>query len=298
MFVMIIISTLILVMIFGIVLAVPIFGGDTMKNIALMGTSTDPNIIAMAKYFQIVSQFGFFLIPTILFAFLDGRNIGSYLKLKTKPDIKTIALAVLAILFLVPLINFIGDINQQMSFPVFLKDIETWMRSSEDSAAKMMTTFLNVTTVEGLLINVLMMAIIPAIGEEFLFRGVLQKLFHQWSKNTHFAVIFSAFIFSAIHMQFYGFIPRFLLGIFLGYSFVWSGSLWVPIAIHFVNNFAAVLSSYISGPGTGDNFLDTIGTGDSALITVTISILLSSVFIYLIYFFEKKKHLTQPEFIK
>jgi len=297
-FVVIIISTLLIVMIFGTVLAVPIFGGDIMKNIALMGTSTDPNIIAMAKYFQIVSQFGLFLIPTLFFAFLDGRHIGSYLKINVTPNLKTIVFAVLAILSLVPLINFIGDINQQMSFPSFLKDIETWMRDSEDSAATMMNTFLNVTTIEGLLINVLMMAIIPAIGEEFLFRGILQKLFHQWSKNIHFAVIFSAFIFSAIHMQFYGFVPRFLLGVLLGYAYVWSGSLWVPISIHFVNNFIAVLFSYLAGLGITSNFIETIGTGSSGVLPLIASIVFSSGFIFLLYSHEKKKRLDKVAVIQ
>jgi uncharacterized protein len=290
-FVAIIISTLILVLIFGVVLAVPIFGQDVMKNIALMETSTDPNIIAMAKYFQVVSQFGIFLVPTIFFAYLDGRNIGTYLKVNHLPDWKTILLAVLSILALVPLINFIGDINQQMSFPSFMQDIEKWMRDSEDSAAKLTATFLKVSTIDGLLINVVMMALIPAIGEEFLFRGILQKLFRQWTKNTHFAVIFSAFIFSAIHMQFYGFVPRFLLGIFLGYSFVWSGSLWLPILIHFINNFAAVIFSYFYGSGMTDNFIETVGTGDSALPWIIVSTIISSVLIYFVFYSAKKKRL-------
>jgi uncharacterized protein len=297
-FVAIILSTMILVLIFGFALAAPIFGQDMMKNISLMGTSTDPGVIAMAKYFQIVSQFGIFLIPTILFAFLDGRNIGSYLKINSCPHLKTVVFAILAILVVVPLINFIAEINQQMSFPSFMNDIETWMRDTEDSAAKMTTTFLNVSTIEGLLINVLMMAIIPAIGEEFLFRGILQKLFQQWSRNSHIAIILSAFLFSAIHMQFYGFIPRFFLGIFLGYSFIWSGSLWVPIVIHFINNFTAVLFSYFAGPGMNNNFIDTVGTGDSAFIPVIISAIFSSAFIYLIYYFERKKRLNNLELTK
>jgi len=269
-----------------------------MKNLALIATSTDPDIIALAKYFQIVGQFAIFLVPTVFFAFLDGRNIGKYLKINARPELRTIVFSVLAIIAVIPIINFIADLNQQMVLPAFLKDVETWMRESEDAATKMETIFLNTSTISGLLVNVFMMALIPAIGEEFLFRGVLQKLFHQWSKNIHVAVILSAFIFSAIHMQFYGFVPRFFLGIFLGYSFVWSGTLWVPIAIHFINNFIAVLFSYLSAQGVVGNFEDTIGTGDSALPAVIISTVLSTGFIYLIYHFAKKNKPVNAELIK
>ena len=295
---MVVLTSVILVFIFGTLLAFLIFGSDTMKNLALIATSTDPDIIALAKYFQIVGQFAIFLVPTVFFAFLDGRNIGKYLKINARPELRTIVFSVLAIIAVIPIINFIADLNQQMVLPAFLKDVETWMRESEDAATKMETIFLNTSTISGLLINILMMALIPAIGEEFLFRGVLQKLFHQWSKNIHVAVILSAFIFSAIHMQFYGFVPRFFLGIFLGYSFVWSGTLWVPIAIHFINNFIAVLFSYLSAQGVVGNFEDTIGTGDSALPAVIISTVLSTGFIYLIYHFAKKNKPVNAELIK
>jgi len=187
-FVMIIISTLILVLIFGVVLAVPIFGEDTMKNIALMDTSADPNIIAMAKYFQVVSQFGIFLVPTIFFAYLDGRYIGSYLKINISPDIKSMISAVFAIMAVVPLINFIGGINEQMSFPSFMQDIETWMRDSEDSAAKMTTRFLNVSTIDGLLINVMMMAIIQLLAKNF-FSAVFCKSFFISGQRTHILLL-------------------------------------------------------------------------------------------------------------
>ncbi len=295
---MVVLTSVILVFIFGTLLAFLIFGSDTMKNLALIATSTDPDIIALAKYFQIVGQFAIFLVPTVFFAFLDGRNIGKYLKINARPELRTIVFSVLAIIAVIPIINFIADLNQQMVLPAFLKDVETWMRESEDAATKMETIFLNTSTISGLLVNVFMMALIPAIGEEFLFRGVLQKLFHQWSKNIHVAVILSAFIFSAIHMQFYGFVPRFFLGIFLGYSFVWSGTLWVPIAIHFINNFIAVLFSYLSAQGVVGNFEDTIGTGDSALPAVIISTVLSTGFIYLIYHFAKKNKPVNAELIK
>jgi uncharacterized protein len=288
---LIIISSVILVLIFGIVFAVPFFGPDVMKDLAIMDTSKNEHIIAMAKYFQIVSQFGMFLIPTVLFAFLDGRNIGGYLKINVRPAVNTMIFAILAILIATPLINYLSELNQQMSLPSSMKEIEQWMRESEDKAGVMTENFLNVTTLGGFAINLLMIAIIPAIGEEFLFRGVLQKLFHQWTKNIHFAVIFSAFLFSAIHMQFYGFIPRFIMGVMLGYTFVWTGSLWVPILIHFVNNSAAVIASYLMSDTMGNSIVDTMGTGENALMPVLVSTVLTAFFFYMIYHFGKKRNL-------
>lgn len=286
---MIILASVILILIFGIVLAVPFFGPDVMKNLAIMGDSTDPELIALAKYFQIVSQVGMFLVPTILFAFLDGRNIWAYLKLNIRPLFMTFVFSFLAIFAAVPLINFLSEWNAQMSLPASLKNVEIWMKDAEDKAAIVTANFLNVTTPGGFLINILMIGIIPAIGEELLFRGVLQKLFHQWSKNIHVSVILAAFLFSAIHMQFYGFIPRFMMGVMLGYVFVWSGSLWAPILIHFTNNSAAVLIAYLQSAGSADNTFDTVGTGNSSVLPVIMSTLLTGIFLFLIYYIEKKK---------
>lgn len=289
---MIIISSVILVLILGVVIAVPFFGTDVLKDLANMGNSSDPNIVALAKYFQIVSQFGIFLVPSVLFAFLDGRNISAYLKINFKPAFKTMIIAACVILAAIPLINFLAEINQQMKFPASLSNIEQWMKESENKATQLTNTFLNVSTLGGFLVNLLMIAVIPAIGEEFLFRGILQPLFQQWSKNIHIAVILSAFLFSAIHIQFYGFIPRFMMGVLLGYIFVWSGSLWVPILVHFVNNSAAVIMSYFANKGIIDNTFETIGTGESAIVPVLGSMIVSGVLIFLVYHFEKRRRIS------
>jgi len=86
-------------------------------------------------------------------------------------------------------------------------------------------------------------SIIPAIGEELVFRGIVQnELLRIWNKK-HFAVWVTGFIFSFIHFQFFGFIPRMLLGVLFGYCYLWTKSLWVPIAMHFLNNALTLLVS-------------------------------------------------------
>ena len=122
----------------------------------------------------------------------------------------------------------------------------------------------------------------PAIGEEFFFRGVLQRLFSEWFRNAHVAIIVTAFIFSAIHFQFYGFIPRFLLGLFLGYMFYWSGTLWLPIIIHFINNGLAVLVAFLAARGLLNVDFETFGSSENWFVNVS-SIVIISALIFLLF---------------
>jgi membrane protease YdiL (CAAX protease family) len=119
--------------------------------------------------------------------------------------------------------------------------------------------------------NLLIMAVIPAIGEELLFRGVIQQQLHFRLKNPHMAIWITAMLFSAIHMQFYGFIPRMLLGAFFGYLMVWTQSLWVPVLAHFLNNAGAVSMQYFLGAELTEEKIDTFGTVTDDWIYLVIS---------------------------
>jgi membrane protease YdiL (CAAX protease family) len=146
---------------------------------------------------------------------------------------------------ILPFLHWSALINEMMHLPEWLNSVENWMKSSEQNAKEITDAFLSDTSASGLIINLIMIALLPALGEEFLFRGVLQKLLHQWFKNVHWAVIVSAVIFSAMHFQFYGFLPRTILGVLFGYLFVITKSLWIPITAHFINNGAAVVAAYL-----------------------------------------------------
>ncbi|MFA5196683.1 MAG: CPBP family intramembrane glutamic endopeptidase, partial [Bacteroidales bacterium] len=138
----------------------------------------------------------------------------------------------------------------------------------------------------GFFINILMIAVLPAIGEEFFFRGVLQRLLGEWFKNVHVAVIVTAVIFSAFHLQFYGFLPRFLLGMFLGYIFYWSGSLWVPIIVHFINNGLAVVVAWLSARGMVDFNFETFGSSDNLFVIISSGVIVAGLMFVL--FLSKK----------
>jgi uncharacterized protein len=135
--------------------------------------------------------------------------------------------------------------NQKVVFPEFLKDFEKFAREMEDAAADQTKTMTNFSTLLDLVVGILMIGILPAIGEELVFRGIIQNELFRGTRNIHLSIWTAAILFSAIHFQFYGFIPRMMLGALFGYLYYWSGSLWLAIFAHFFNNTAQVVALYL-----------------------------------------------------
>lgn len=145
--------------------------------------------------------------------------------------------------------SIVIDWNANINFPEFLSGFESWAKETEELAAKT-TEYL--TSFEGIpqfLLAFIVIAILPAVGEELLFRGVLQNGFHGITKNIHIAIWISAILFSTIHMQFYGFVPRMLLGALFGYLYFWSGNLFIPMFAHLVNNGLTLILFYLHDIG-------------------------------------------------
>ena len=157
------------------------------------------------------------------------------------------------------------------------------MKGSEENATRITEALLNMNSPGDLFYNLLIIAVLPALGEEFLFRGILQKLFKEMTQNVHVAIIITAVIFSAIHMQFYGFLPRMMLGILFGYLLHWTGNLWVPVIAHFINNAAAVVFAYFAGKQELPFNQDTIGTMEGEWMWVLVASLILSVAMYRIW---------------
>ena len=200
-----------------------------------------------------------FIFPALLYAkiFEDGGR--SFFLTRNKISVPLLLMGGFVMVLMLPFVNFLGDINSNMHLPESMKTLENWMQTSEQTAEKIVLVFVSQTEWYALIINLFMIAIVPAVGEELIFRGILQRKLNQWFGNVHVAVFVSAFIFSAIHMQFYGFLPRLFLGMLLGYLFVWTGSLWVPIFAHFVNNGLAVLVAWMNASGFIADDLDSFG---------------------------------------
>ena len=244
--------------------------------------------VTALKWIQLSQTIALFLVPSSLVAYLVSKSPIKWLKLDTRPEVKFALWAIGIMLVALPAINLLADINQQMVLPTWLSGVEEWMKSKEAEAEWLTKQFMSATTIGGLLVNLFLMAVLPAVSEEITFRGVLQQLFQgskvsmiQASKVPHLAIWCTAIIFSAIHMQFYGFIPRMLLGALFGYMFVWTGSLWVPMLMHFVNNGMAVLLYYIANRAAWDmDKVDAVGTGNTLWLGV-VSLVLTIVGIYM-----------------
>ncbi|MDZ7742272.1 MAG: type II CAAX endopeptidase family protein [Bacteroidota bacterium] len=287
-FLLVVIISLLFTMLLGILLAVPFYGTDILSSMNAMNDLSNPSSLALLKYFQIVNQTGLFLIPSFFFAWLVSTGVSRYLGFNVKPYLLSIVVGSAAMLFSLPFIGWLADVNQQMNLPDSLSGLENWMKNSEEQARVLTEVFLSTTSIGGLAINMLMIAIIPAVGEEIFFRGILQRLFNQMTRNVHAAVIISALLFSALHMQFYGFLPRFALGLILGYLFAWSGSIWVPIIVHFINNGFAVMAMFLASHNMVETDLDSLGTTNSQPLVI-ISVMLVMLLMGVVYYWEKKK---------
>ena len=272
----------------GILIAIPIYGTDVLDNLVSASKLISENDISMMKYFQVVNQLGFFVVPTLLFSFLISRNVFSYLRLNRRPAIMSMLITIILVFAILPAIHWFVEINEGMHLPEFLSRIEEWMKLSEENALKLTEAFLGTTTITGLILNIFMIGILAAVGEELLFRSVLIRLFSDWFGNVHVAVIVSAILFSAFHLQFYGFLPRFILGLLFGYLFVWSGSVWLPILAHFVNNASAVIVYYLVNIGAVQTDAEQFGATENNLFLFS-SFVISILFLVIIYFAEKKK---------
>lgn len=238
------------------------------------------------KWLQFLQTIGTFLLPPILCACLwdEHHRPFNWLKMNGNPDGRLALLAVAIMVCAIPAINLLADLNGRIHLPECMAVWEAKMRAMEDAAYALTQRFLQAENLGMLVGNIVLMALLPAFAEELSFRGTLQQLLG----NKHVAIWITAVIFSAIHMQFYGFIPRMLMGAMFGYVFVWTGSLWIPILMHFTNNGIAVLAYYITADDTASQTIaDTLGAGDTWWLGV-ISLIGTIALIGLFYTLTKK----------
>lgn len=213
------------------------------------------------KWLQFVQTILIFVLPTILVAALVGDQPFRYLSFEKKGNFSTFALVFVLALVQIPLINGLVALNEAVVLPDFLSSVEQWLKTTEEAAKILTEKLLTVTTWQGLLVNILVMAVAPALGEELLFRGLLQRIF-SGKMGKHAAVWLTAFLFSAVHFQFYGFVPRMLLGAIFGYLLLWTKNLWVPIFAHFLNNATVVIFFFLEKNNYIHFSIDNFGTGN------------------------------------
>ncbi|WP_019986501.1 CPBP family intramembrane glutamic endopeptidase [Rudanella lutea] len=225
----------------------------------LSGHTTTPDLTALltspTRYpgawntimlIQAISHVFTFLVPALVYwTLFEHRRIADF-QLRPLHAVGGLSLVAVLVIAFMPLNGLIIEWNQALQLPETLAPLERWMRAKEDELGELTKYLTRFDTPAQLIIALLVIAVLPAIGEEVLFRGVLQRRFIDWlGGNPHVGIWLAAAVFSAIHMQFYGFFPRLLLGALFGYLYVWSGNLWVPILAHFVNNGFTVVMVYL-----------------------------------------------------
>jgi membrane protease YdiL (CAAX protease family) len=189
-----------------------------------------------------------FFFPAYCVAGMSESGPSRFLRLQRSSHLfSAIGLAVLIFMVAMPMVSFLMQWNEQMRLPESFKSIEHWMREMEDAAAATTNLLLEEKSVWVLMVNLLLIGVFAAISEEFFFRGVLQQSLVEMVKNKHAAVWITAFLFSIMHLQFYGFFPRLVLGVLLGYLFLYGRNLWIPIAAHFFNNALSLLTVFYFG---------------------------------------------------
>jgi membrane protease YdiL (CAAX protease family) len=201
----------------------------------------NPGIITVIRGMQVVQFLCLFLIPSIICARLYSTNPAGYLGLKRPYNRFYYLAGAFLLLVAIPLTGLLGEWNRQVSFP---SGIEEWMKQQEEEAAKTIKLLLSKHTVKDLLLNIFFIAGLAAVGEELLFRGMVQRILTRWFRSPWIAITVAAFLFSAMHVQFYGFLPRFVLGILLGALYWYSGSLWTAMLAHFVYDAFLIIVVY------------------------------------------------------
>ncbi|OOQ61232.1 CPBP family intramembrane glutamic endopeptidase [Mucilaginibacter pedocola] len=228
----------------GLGVCIAVYGLGFVEQLSRMDLS-NPQMPQALYTLQLIST----TLPIFLAPFIYARFIlkqpAEYLKPTFRFNPLLLVIAFFIMMSSTALIELLANINQKMVLPHWLSGLENWMKRSEEQAQLITKAILKMDTVWDMLKNLFLVGLLTAIVEELMFRGVLQTIMQKLTKNTHAAVWITAALFSAFHMEFYGFLPRLLLGALFGYFAAWSGSIWPAIWGHFLNNGTAVLVTYL-----------------------------------------------------
>jgi uncharacterized protein len=225
---------------------------------------------AFLMFAPVVVYLHFFSTDDDKKAFLPSANIRVYL------------FAALAFVMALPFVDFMAALNQNMVFPAWLSGLDTWVREGEARTNEMVSLWLGTSNTMQIVVNGLLIVLAPAVCEEFLFRGIIQRKLAQWWQKPYLAIVVTAFLFSAIHFQFLTFLPRFVQGIALGYLFYATGSVWVAVAAHFANNMLAFAIYYYHRFYLPDVDPMQLNSSNGSAWLVVLSAVLAIVFLWLI----------------
>lgn len=250
-------------------------------------TKSNPQDLNALRFMQISSQLFTFVFPPIAYAFLVKEKPVNALGLKNS-KILWFLIGTAMIFAIMPLNSILAEWNAGLTLPESLSALEQMMKQMQESATAMIEKFVSVDTIGGLILNLFMIAGLAAIGEELLFRSIIQTSLIKICKNAHVGILIASAIFSFIHLEFYGFVPRLILGMLLGYMFYFSGSIWIPMLMHFLNNGTVVLIYFLNNKGITNIDVDTFGQTSIPVLIVSIVVIIA-LFLFSIKYSNKER---------
>ncbi|WP_462281740.1 lysostaphin resistance A-like protein [Salinivirga cyanobacteriivorans] len=256
----------------------------------MLAQISNSSMLPVVRFFQAMQTIGMFLFPGIAWALLYDKPVMRGLDIKKSISTEAIFGTLLMVIVALPMINALAAINEALNLPEWLNALEQNFRSTEARAMEFMEALLNTESIGTLFINLLVIGVLPAISEEVLFRGVLQKEFNRITRKPILSVIIAAIVFAALHYQFFTFLPRVALGVMLGLVYLWSKNLWVPIALHFFNNGLSVLAWFWLSPEQIDGSVDNIGTPTFMWPLAIVSVILLVALMYGLHQHFRKHH--------
>ncbi len=233
---------------------------------------------AMLRISTVVQDVFMLVLPAVVTALMVTRNAAGLLALRRFPNFKIVLVAIVVMLVSSPAMTWIIELNASIHLPESLSGLESTLRTLENNAATAVETVLGAHTIPNLLMSLMIVGVLAGFSEELFFRGALQRLLSSTRMSQHAAIWLAAIIFSAIHFQFFGFVPRMLLGAFFGYLLLWSGSVWLPMIIHMVNNSMFIILRYTTGSGEPQIFPEA-----PAWIPIVVSVLLTIAGLWWLY---------------
>jgi uncharacterized protein len=261
------------------------FNHLSVSQLGAMGPSdyARPELSGVLKG-ELIIQFLVFFLPSMIFAYLADPRPLSYLGLKSPQKKSFLPITIITIVIAYFTVSFLGTLDESIVH-LLPKATQKWIVSGEDNVNGMLDNILTMKSPADMIMPIFLVGILAAVGEEVFFRGILQKFFIQIFKSAWPGIIFTGFLFSAIHMQFMGFLPRMVLGIVLGALYWFSGSLFLSILGHFIFNLITLLLMYFK-------VADLDSKNSSSAIIIFLGILSLAIVVFLLNLLRKKSTTT------
>ena len=274
--------------IIGFFVAMPFYDGGMLDLAeAIKDPLAHPEIKTPLYVIQGFATFVGLIVAPAVYLIREQKSLGDLFNTRGLNLLPAVVTAFLVIIFMAVNSVFI-EWNAGFDFPEFANGFENWAREREDAAAELTEFFTNFGSQGELLLALFIIAVLPAFGEEIVFRGLIQNELYRSTKNIHVSIWFAAVLFSAIHFQFFGFVPRLLLGALFGYLYYWSGNLMLAILAHFVNNAVSVVALYLYQEG---KFTFDVESQESAPVNIVImsAILTGGLLYYFYKYYQDRK---------